>query len=98
MMSLATWTTLLREPEGLALPRWFDAVARRLLLGSRFRVAGVPYRLTEVEFYYHGGDHLDRFSHRDPLQKSLGRWYFHRTRGAYRAGSFKGLDVTFGGP
>ena len=25
-----------------------------------------------------------------------GRWYFHRTHGGYRGGSFKGVDLTFG--
>src|SRR5205823_3994142 len=43
-----------------------------------------------------GEGHPDPFTHRDPLQRENGRWYFHRTRGAYRGGSFKGLDLTFG--
>lgn len=30
------------------------------------------------------------------MQLTAGRWYFHRTGGAYRGGSFKGLDLTFG--
>jgi hypothetical protein len=101
-MSHSPWESLLLEPAGLvgdhAFAAWFDAIARRLLCGCRLVAAGVPHRLTEVEFYYHGGDHLDPFSHRDPIQKELGRWYFHRTAGIYRSGSFKGLDLTFAGP
>src|SRR5262245_31905012 len=100
-MSPSDWEALLLEPAPLkhdAFASWFYTIARRLLCGCRLMVAGVPHRLTEVEFYYHGGDHLDPFSHRDPVQKHLARWYFHRTRGAYRAGSFKGLDLTFAGP
>src|SRR5262249_4666053 len=45
---------------------------------------------------YHGYGHLDTFAHRDPVQLEGGRWYFHRTRGTYRGGSFKGLDLAFG--
>jgi hypothetical protein len=96
------WTDLLLEPDGAwdsdELEGWFDAIAARLLNGTRLLVAGQPHRFTEVEFYYHGGGHLDPFTHKDPLQKDVGRWYFHKTRGTYRSGSFKGFDLTFGGP
>ncbi len=70
------------------------------------------YRLCEVEAYYKsdtgnykfsptGGDHYDTFSHGNPLQlSSCGHFYFHRAgasqTSAYRAGSYKGLDITFG--
>jgi hypothetical protein len=101
-MSRAEWERLLLEPgelaEDAAFAAWFDQVARRLLCGCRLMVAEVPHRLTEVEFYYYGGSHLDLFAHRDPIQKQLARWYFHRTGGIYRGGSFKGLDLTFAGP
>jgi hypothetical protein len=71
-------------------------LGHRLLNGVRLVAAGEPYRLVEVETYYHSEDHPDPFSHRDPIQLECGRWYFHRTGGIYRSGSFKGLDVTFG--
>jgi hypothetical protein len=80
------------------LEEWFGDVARRLLTETRLMVARQPYRLTEIEFYYHCPAHPDVFSHRDPLQYTPGRWYFHRTGGMYRSGSFKGLDLTFGDP
>jgi hypothetical protein len=100
-MSIGNWQPLLLEPGRLededACSAWFDAIAGRLLCGCRLMVAGEAYRLTEVEMYYHGGTHLDPFSHRDPIQKSTGLWYFHRTHGVYRSGSFKGVDLTFGG-
>jgi hypothetical protein len=95
------WETLLLEPPTLtddaAFVGWFDQIARRLLQGTRVHVAGAPHRFTEIEFYYHGDPHTDTFTHRDPVQKSTGRWYFHRTAGVYRGGSFKGHDLTFGG-
>jgi hypothetical protein len=98
---MADWEALLLEPQGLDqaddLLGWFDAIAARLLTGTRLLVGSEPHRFTEVEFYYHGGGHLDPFTHRDPIQREVGRWYFHRTRGVYRGGSFKGFDLTFGG-
>jgi hypothetical protein len=101
-MSESRWQQLLTEPGELkddaAHEAWFDQVARRLLCGCTFLVGSEPHRFTEIEFYYHGGAHLDPFTHRDPVQKSTGLWYFHRTGGVYRGGSFKGFDLTFGGP
>jgi hypothetical protein len=100
-MSVQRWNELLVEPAGLsddaAFAGWFDAIARRLLCGTRLLAAGVPHRFTEVEMYYYGEPHPDPFTHRDPIQKYTGLWYFHRTAGVYRGGSFKGVDLTFGG-
>lgn len=78
-------------------PAWFAAVADRLLNHLRLHVAGRPHRLIEVEAYVHAPDHPDPFPHRHPIQSQPGQWYFHRTHGAYRGGSFKGVDVSVGG-
>jgi hypothetical protein len=75
---------------------WFAEIASRLLNTCDFVVAGNRYRFAELEMYYFGDPHQDLFSHRYPLQLEADRWYFHRTRGEYRGGSFKGLDLTFG--
>jgi hypothetical protein len=75
---------------------WFAAIAQRLLNESDFVVAGQRYRFAELEMYYSGWGHSDLFAHRDPVQLEDGRWYFHRTRGEYRGGSFKGLDLALG--
>jgi hypothetical protein len=75
---------------------WFDRLADRLLKATRLHIHGQRYRLTEVEVYYHSAAHPDPYAHRNPIQRHTGRWYFHRTGGQYRGGSFKGLDVTFG--
>jgi hypothetical protein len=95
------WHTLRLPPERLAdefvWEEWFGRIASRLLNGSFPMVGGKCHRFVEVEFYYHSEPHPDPFTHRDPLQRECGRWYFHRSRGAYRSGSFKGLDLTFGG-
>jgi hypothetical protein len=101
-MSSRQWQALLLEPDRLDgdndFAAWFDNIARRMLCGCRLLVAGQAIRLTEIEMYYHGGSHLDPFSHQEAITKNTGRWYFHRTSGVYRGGSFKGLDLSFGGP
>jgi len=75
---------------------WIASIAERLLNRVDLVVNSSPYRFAELEAYYHGPGHLDLFAHCDPLQLEHGRWYFHRSQGAYRGGSFKGLDLTFG--
>jgi hypothetical protein len=75
---------------------WFAAIAERLLARSTLVVGGKPYRFHELEFYYHGREHADPFTHRDPWQQTCARWYFHRDGGTYRGGTYKGLDITFG--
>jgi hypothetical protein len=75
---------------------WFDRIAQEVLNGCRLVVARQRYRFTEIEFYYFADIHADSFTHRDPLQREHCRWYFHRTGGVYRSGSFKGMDLTFG--
>jgi hypothetical protein len=94
------WHALLQKPADLREPgraaEWFSRMAAALLNGCDLVVAGEPHRFVEVEFYCCGDEHPDPFTHRDPVQLERGRWYFHRTRGVYRSGSFKGLDLTFG--
>src|SRR5262245_31781785 len=93
---MASWRELLRRPEDLSIEGWLTALGTRLLAATRLVVAGQPHRLVEVEAYYHSADHPDPFAHCDPIQLESGRWYFHKSHGIYRSGSFKGLDVTFG--
>jgi hypothetical protein len=95
------WDALFALPpnfaDGPPASAWFARLADALLNRIELRLAGTPHRLIEVEVYYHGPGHEDPFAHRDPVQVHTGRWYFHKTRGEYRGGSFKGLDLSFGG-
>jgi hypothetical protein len=84
------------EAEEAAYLPAFRAIADVLLNRATLVAGGAPHRLTEVEFYFNGNRHLDEFTHGDPIQEDLGLWYFHRTRGEYRSGTYKGLDVTIG--
>lgn len=90
--------SVLQKPDNLGegVEIGFDSIASQLLFGSDLVVGNESHRLVEIEFYYFGDEHPDPFTHRDLLQLEFGRWYFHRTRGSYRGGSFKGLDLTFG--
>jgi hypothetical protein len=96
MIPLARLAVRLRGVAADHFAGWFARVADRLLNGCDFLVAGRPYRFAELEMYYHGPGHPDPFPHRDVVQRLPGRWYFHRTGGQYRGGSFKGLDLTLG--
>ena len=92
---MATLRDALRRAGG-SVETWLARIADWLLNASRLVVSGQTHRLVEVEAYYHTEDHPDPFAHCDPVQLESGRWYFHKTRGTYRSGSFKGVDLTFG--
>jgi len=79
-------------------PPAFRRMAELLLNRATLRVAGYAHRLTEIEFYVNGLGHLDKFTHGDEMQKRGGSWYFHRTAGQYRGGTYKGLDIAIGNP
>jgi hypothetical protein len=84
-------------PEAAYAPA-FLRVADLLLNQATLQVGGHAHRLTEIEFYFNGRQHQDRFTHGDDMQRQFARWYFHRTGGEYRGGTYKGLDLAFGGP
>lgn len=87
---------LFHPPASTTDEAWFSALADLLLNRCDLLVGGAPHRIVELEVYYHSDAHPDPFIHGDALQKTCGRWYFHRNSGEYRGGSFKGLDLSFG--
>src|SRR5262245_44068007 len=96
---MTAWEDLLQRPDRLTdepVAGWFARIADELLNRTHWMVGGRPHRMTEVEFYYVGPGHRDPFAHADPVQQYAGRWYFHKTAGMYRGGSYKGVDLTFG--
>lgn len=96
---MSGWHSLFSRPKKLtdeSAAEWFDRIADHLLNETQLVVGREPHRFVEIEAYYTHPEHPDPFTHRDPLQLECGRWYFHRTRGVYRGGSFKGFDLTFG--
>jgi hypothetical protein len=76
--------------------QWFQRIAEVLLRRTVLDVAGEAHEMCEIEFYLHGEGHADPFTHGQALQRSSGRWYFHKSGESYRGGTYKGLDITFG--
>lgn len=75
----------------------FAELARGLLGGATLWAGADRFEILEVELYYRGHAHLDPYAHAHPEQAEPGRWYLHRQGRGFRGGSFKGLDLTFGG-
>lgn len=76
----------------------FRAAADLILNRTTLYIAGRPHRITEIEVYWHSPGHPDSFTHGDVMQQEFARWYFHRSGGEYRGGTYKGLDIAAGGP
>ena len=71
-----------------------DILADKLLNHSLLKIQNKEYRICEVEFYPHD----DPYRHKHVDQNYIGCWYFHRYQnGTYKAGTWKGLDLTLGG-
>ena len=74
-----------------------------MLRSTELIVFGASCRLVELEVYFYSDVHPDPFTHRHELQRTNGRWYFHRMGNsgkaalAYKNGSFRGLDISIGG-
>jgi len=76
----------------------FSDIANNLLNKAILVINGKHHRFVEIEFYYkNGANHDDTFTHGDEIQRTSGKWYFHRMGNGYKGGSYKGIDLTFGG-
>lgn len=89
----------------IELEKGFNEVAKLLLLQSTLLVAGKPYQLMDVEFYFYNVDfHPDPYSHAMQYASSVrkkesvtGSWYFHRFTGIEKyTHTRRGIDLTFG--
>ncbi|MEL6347852.1 MAG: hypothetical protein AAFV53_32400 [Myxococcota bacterium] len=83
-------------PPEPAIGPWFRQISEALLREAALSVGGQRHTILEVEVYYRTPDHPDPFVHGDDHQRSVLRWYLHRTGGGLRSGTFKGIDLTFG--
>ena len=87
---------LLRMP--VEEPKTYFKELAELVLRDLVLVAGNErFRIREIEFYLNSAIHPDPFVHCDERQLTSGRWYFHSRGGNFRGGTFKGVDITFGG-
>ena len=74
-----------------------DRIAAYLLHDVTIQAGDARFGIREVEMYAKLENvYEDRFTHCDAQQGFPGTWYFHKKGGTYKAGSFKGLDITFG--
>lgn len=90
-------TSSAQSPLSYVQPIFFN-LAQLLLQSIKVHINQESYTIHEVEFYLYNQFHPDPFVHRNEPQISSGQWYFHKHGRGYRGGSFKGLDITFGGP
>lgn len=67
------------------------------ILASKLYINNIVHYLAEIEIYYTDSlDHKDPYTHKDIMQTTMGKWYFHRTGKTYRSGTYKGMDITIG--
>lgn len=85
-----------QEADEAAYPPAFRRIAELVLNRTTWHIGQQPHRIVELEVYWNGAGHRDTFTHGDPMQREFGRWYFHRSGGEYRGGTYKGLDIAFG--
>ena len=75
----------------------FTKIANKLMNQTKLISGQNSYRICEIEFYLNSKTHADQYTHDNPDQATYGKWYFHKTsKGNYRGGTFKGLDLTLG--
>lgn len=75
----------------------FQKHAERLLNNVVLKVKDVAYRICEIEMYYCGKDHEDKYTHCDSLQLENETFYPHRFKtGTYKSGTYKCMDIAYG--
>lgn len=73
------------------------APAKSLLTDYNLIIAGQPHGIVEVEMYLKSPTHPDPYVHGYSEQELPDVFYFHRMGASYRGGTYKGMDVCFGG-
>jgi hypothetical protein len=73
-----------------------DYLADQLINHHDMIVGTKTFQLVELEYYHKSDSHPDGFVHGDKEQLQTGTWYYHRMKGSYKEGTFKGIDITFG--
>jgi 3-methyladenine DNA glycosylase Mpg len=77
----------------------FESIAYEILNSMILTVNKVAqFRICEIEMYFKDRkSHVDPYVHGSPDQLTCGNYYFHKfSNGTYKAGTFKGMDITFG--
>ena len=75
----------------------FSKIAETLFHNYQLIINKKKFRLAEIEFYLNSKNHPDTYTHNDLDQLLNNCFYFHKFKtGTYKAGTFKGMDITFG--
>ena len=83
--------------QGSTYEEKFMVLAKEILNNFTLKIKDIDYSIEEIEVYFKSDDHKDIYVHCDEAQLTRGQWYFHKFKsGAYKGGTFKGLDMTFG--
>ena len=90
-----------RLPTAAAYEAFFEGLSRTVLLERELHAGDDVYHFLEVEAYCRDVDSAgsawqDPFIHGAEMQLVPGAFYFHRQGSAYRGGTYKGLDLSFG--
>jgi hypothetical protein len=77
----------------------FGFIANTLLNQTQVCVTGTnssaKYQLCEIEFYYNGDGHTDKYTHGNKDQLTKCKFYFHKyANGTYKSGTYMGCDIT----
>jgi hypothetical protein len=77
---------------------YFYDMANVILNEVFLKINSKKFRIIEIEFYLKCNGHDDPCTHGNPDQMLMHTFYFHKfiTTGTYKAGTFKGMDLTFG--
>jgi 3-methyladenine DNA glycosylase Mpg len=79
------------------IERIAKALLMKYVLVVEFDGKEKEFRICEIEFYINNATHRDEYTHGGVVQKTYGKWYFHRFHGkSYKSGTYKGLDLTLG--
>lgn len=75
----------------------FKIMAEEILNKFELYIKDKIYNIEEIEIYFRSSEHDDVYVHCSDNQLTKGEWYFHKFKsGAYKGGTYKGLDMTFG--
>jgi len=75
----------------------FGKIADQILNNYELVIKDQVYRICEIEFYCRCSKHEDKYTHCNKDQMEYEKFYFHKyNNGTYKAGTYKGIDITFG--
>jgi hypothetical protein len=66
-------------------------IAQKLMCKHQLIIKNNKFDIVELEFYIYSKQHPDPYAHKNPLQKTFGKFYVHT-----KDGNYGGIDITIG--